>query len=110
MSGDILDPLVALNMWADHPKFAETHRLIHPSLDAWAVSVAASASDAILCMSTLVALVRRCELLLASDNVEEWRNALLRIGAVAEVCGRTVDVRTFGPVTACRFVVREVAA
>ena len=111
MSHAVLDPMTVLHQWSDHPMHNRVVQLLHPSLDDLDVAVGADDDDAVLCMATCLAMVRRRDLLVAAKDVDVWRRAMARVSAVADVCGRVAEahISQGSWATTLRFIHCEVA-
>lgn len=109
MSG-IVDPNEALDLWADHPRYAQMKQMLHPSLASlWLVK--GGHDDATVCMGALVCMIRCSDLVIVDvGDFDHLRNILARCYAVAETCGRVTSTYTTGAQTIVRFEKQSVSA
>lgn len=83
-------PAEVLQCWVDDPVYAATVSQLNEHLD---IAVSADEADAVLCITAALAIARHRDLLVACRDEREWRHALSRVNAVADVCGRGTRAR-----------------
>lgn len=110
MSG-VVDPDEALDLWADHPRYAQMKQMLHPSLADAALWIIKPDDDATVVMAALVAMQRCSDLVIDQvTSLDHLRNVLARCYAVAEACGRVTSTYTTGAQTIVRFEKQSVSA
>ena len=98
-------------MWADHWLYPAMRKMLHPALADAAIWLIKPDDDAVVCLASLVAMLRCSDLVIADvPNADQLRMVLARCYAVAEVCGRVTSTWTSGAQTVVRFEKQSVSA
>lgn len=103
-----MNPLEALQMWSDDPRFPAVLHELHPSR-AGAIGVGENADEALVCMAALAAIASHRELLIA--GIDWHGERVLAIADLVHAVAEATQIKTAsGSGTWWRFAREEVTA